>query len=236
MLKKFDIFFILCYNCIWGDKMKRKILCFAIICFMVFTSYSTFAFESGRVNCDMLNVRVSPNTECEIVSQLPNGALFEIIYTDNGWYNIKMLNGVTGFVCADYVNKTNEEIPTGNTGTQIAATSYNYLGYSYVYGAAGPNAFDCSGFTSYLYRQFGVTIPRTADYQAEVGMPVDKSNLTPGDLVFFSNRSNRSINHVGIYVGNGEFIHASTSTRGVVKDSLYSNYYLRSYVCARRIV
>ena len=135
----------------------------------------------------------------------------------------------------DYVFKTNSLV-ADTDAESIAQNAFNYLGYSYSYGSAGPNSFDCSGFTSYLYKQQGYSIPRTSRDQGNYGTYVEKTELVPGDLVFFSNRSDKTINHVGVYVGNGEFIHASTSTRGVVKDSLSSNYYTNHYITARRIL
>lgn len=204
---------------------------------VLFNSIGIFAAEKGRVNCDLLNVRVSPNTECEIIDRMPTGTIFEIIYTDNGWYNIKMDNSVTGFVSADYVTKVKDGYLTGSSiAANIANNAYNYIGYPYSYGSAGPRAFDCSGFTSYLYKQQGYTLPRTSRDQGSFGQHVNKTDLVAGDLVFFSNRSDRVINHVGIYIGNDEFIHASTSLRGVVKDSLNSNYYTKHYVTARRVL
>lgn len=203
----------------------------------MFSINVTFAEESAYVNCNLLNVRVSPTTDSEIVTQLPYGSRLEIIYADLGWYNVRMENGVTGFVFAPYITKA--EIIVNNpdgVGEKVASDAHNYLGYSYVYGTSGPNTFDCSGFTSYLYKQYGVTLPRTSYSQGSYGTYVDKSQLLPGDIVCFSNRSDRRINHVGIYVGEGQFIHASTSSRGVVKDSLSSSYYERNYVTARRVV
>ena len=216
----------------------RKLLTSLVLTVLIFGSVNVLAAgERGYVNCDALNLRVSPNKSCEVVKLLPTGTVFDILYTENGWYNIRLQSGLTGFVSADYVTKISYDYTSVNSNAEkIAQEAHNYIGCSYVYGASGPNAFDCSGFTSYLYKKYGYSIPRTADYQAEVGISVDKASLAPGDLVFFSNRSNRSINHVGIYVGNGNFIHASTSIRGVVMDSLYSDYYTRSYVCARRML
>ncbi len=217
--------------------LKRLTAFFTGSLLLLSSNLSVFAVERGRVNCDVLNVRVSPNTDCEVVNRMYTGTTFEIVYTDNGWYNIRMNNGVTGFVSAEYVTRfTVDESQLNAVGEQIAANAQNYLGYPYVYGGSGPSSFDCSGFTSYLYKQQGYTIPRTADVQAEYGTYVDRSNLKVGDLVFFSNRSDRSINHVGIYIGNNEFIHAANSNRGVVIDSLNSNYYNNHYVTARRMV
>ncbi len=198
------------------------------------------ASERGYVTCDVLNVRESPNTNCGIVDRMSYGTGFEIIYTDNGWYNIKMDNGITGFVSAAYVNKTSELSDLfyngTNTGAEIAKLAHNYIGSRYSYGSSGPNTFDCSGFTSYLYKQFGYSLPRTSTSQSQIGVQVQKESLVPGDILCFSNRRDRKVNHVGIYVGDSKFIHASTSVRGVVKDDLNTDYYVRNYVCARRIL
>lgn len=190
--------------------------------------------EVGIVGCNGLNVRVSPNTDCKVVTTLKSGTAFEIIYTDNGWYNIKMNNGVTGFVSAAYVTKA--ACAPSAVGTQIADTVKKYIGCSYSYGSSGPRAFDCSGLTSYVYKQYGYNLPRTSASQGNCGVYVNKGNLAAGDLLFFSNRSDRTINHVGIYVGGNNFVHASTSGRGVVMDNLTSSYYVNNYVTARRVL
>lgn len=192
------------------------------------------ATETAYVNCDALNVRTQPNTSCEVVDVLWYGTPFEIIYTDNGWYNIRMSNGVTGFVNAAYATKE-MEYELNLKGKEVAKTVQNYIGCPYVYGCAGPRVFDCSGLTSFVYKQYGISLPRSSNAQGSVGTFVDKANLREGDLLFFSNRSDRRINHVGIYIGNNEFVHASTSGRGVVRDNLGTAYYVRNYVTARRV-
>lgn len=201
-------------------------------------SINSVAAETGYVSCNLLNVRVSPSTSSGIVAQLEKNASFEIIYTDNGWYNIRMQSGKTGFVAAQYVTKNSTAVNSNasDVAKRIASDAYNYIGCRYSYGSSGPSAFDCSGFTSYLYKRQGYSLPRTSNSQGSYGTYVEKQNLTAGDLVFFSNRSDRKINHVGVYVGNNNFIHASTSVRGVVIDNLGSDYYKRNYVTARRIL
>lgn len=216
----------------------KKLLCVTtFFLIIIIGAINVSANETGYVNCNLLNVRVSPNTQCEVIETLPNGTKFEIIYADNGWYNIRLQSGVTGFVCADYVKKSTDGVKGESAvASQIAMNAHNYIGCRYSYGSSGPNAFDCSGFTSYLYRQYGYSLPRTSASQGSYGTYIDKSNLVAGDLVFFSNRSDRRINHVGIYIGNDSFIHASTSTRGVVMDNLNSDYYTKNYICARRVL
>ena len=213
---------------------KKLITAFSTLLSLMILFTNVEATETAYVNCNALNVRTQPNTSCDIVDVLWYGTQFEIIYTDNGWYNIRMANGVTGFVNAAYVTKEMEQ-ELNLKGKEIAKTVQNYIGYPYVYGSAGPRAFDCSGLTSYVYKQYGLSLPRSSNSQGSVGAYVDKTNLREGDLVFFSNRSDRRINHVGIYIGNNEFVHASTSVRGVVRDNLNESYYVRNYVTARRV-
>ena len=123
---------------------------------------------------------------------------------------------------------------TGSSkGSSIVATARKYLGYKYVYGGTSPSTgFDCSGFTSYVYRQHGISLNRTAAGQYSNGTYVSRANLQPGDLVMFGS----PINHVAIYIGGGQIIHASTPSTGVRIDSLNSGYYSKNYTGARRIV
>lgn len=119
------------------------------------------------------------------------------------------------------------------SSSQVANYAYNFLGRPYVYGANGPNAFDCSGFTSYVYRHFGVSLPRTASSQFSAGSAVSRDNLAPGDLVFFNTVG--YLGHVGLYIGGGDFIHAASSGR-VKISSLSEGYYRTRYAGARRVL
>lgn len=129
--------------------------------------------------------------------------------------------------------KTTTTSTGSSKGSAIVATAKKYLGYKYVYGGTSPSTgFDCSGFTSYVYRQHGISLNRTAAGQYSNGTYVSRANLQPGDLVMFGS----PINHVAIYIGGGQIIHASTPSTGVRIDSLNSGYYSRNYTGARRIV
>ncbi len=127
----------------------------------------------------------------------------------------------------DYVESTLME--------DLVAFAKSFLGYPYVYGGNGPNSFDCSGFVLYVYKHFGYSFSRGAQEQYHDGVYVAKADLLPGDLVFFSGNG-YSITHVGLYIGEGNFIHASNPTRGVVIDTLTSGYYSTHYWGACRIV
>ena len=126
---------------------------------------------------------------------------------------------------------------SGSSGSGIVACAKQYLGCRYVSGGSSPSTgFDCSGFTSYVYKQCGISISRSSGAQASNGTAVSKSNLQPGDLVIFNNRANTSVGHVGIYIGGNTFIHAGNSGTGVITTSLSDSYYSARYVTGRRII
>ncbi len=109
-----------------------------------------------------------------------------------------------------------------------------FIGIPYVYGGSSPSTgFDCSGLTQYVYKHFGYSINRIRQYTE--GVPVNKADLKPGDLVFF-NTQGTGISHVGMYIGDGQFIHAPTTGRTVCITRLDSDFYSSRYVCAVRIV
>jgi cell wall-associated NlpC family hydrolase len=114
----------------------------------------------------------------------------------------------------------------------------NKLGRRYVWGAVGQkNTFDCSGLTSYVCKKNGIKIPRRAIEQSKYGKYVSRSNLKPGDLIFFDTSKRRKgyVNHVGIYIGNNKFIHASSAKHKVIITSLSKNFYSKRYKGARRV-
>jgi cell wall-associated NlpC family hydrolase len=108
------------------------------------------------------------------------------------------------------------------------------IGTKYVSGGVSTNGFDCSGFTMYVFDKIGINLPHQSGSQYEMGTAVSRDEMRPGDLVFF-NTSGKGISHVGIYVGDGEFAHASSS-RGVTISSLSDSYYVNRYVGAKRIM
>ncbi|MDR1043685.1 MAG: C40 family peptidase [Candidatus Adiutrix sp.] len=123
----------------------------------------------------------------------------------------------------------------GGTGQSAAYTARKYIGVPYELGGQSPKGFDCSGLTAYVYQRHGVRLPRTSAKQAKVGRAVKKSRLRPGDLVFFSTAKKGRVSHVGIYVGDGKFIHAPGSGKKVTTASLNSAYYQKTYHSARRV-
>ena len=209
----------------------------------------TIGYGLVKTGGSTLNVRSGPGTSYGKVTSLNDGAVVTIVGIDNGWYKIKTSGGTTGYVSSDYMVTCKDSagsrgdgtvaaaVTTSNSlGQQVVAYAKQFLGVPYVYGGNGPNSFDCSGFTTYVYRHFGYTLNRTATGQLSNGVSVSKSQLQPGDLVFFKDGGSKPVSHVGIYIGNGQFIHASTSTYEVRINDLNSGYYAGVYVYARRIL
>lgn len=158
--------------------------------------------------------------------------------------NLRALNGLTGdaLYAGNTLRVSGTPIPasisrSGDSvsGARVIAKAAQYLGTPYRYGGSAPGGFDCSGFTSYIFKQFNIYLERTAAGQYVQGTAVSKANLIPGDLVFFNTYG--GISHVGIYAGNGQFIHSSSpSSGGVIYSSLSESYYASRYVGARRVI
>jgi cell wall-associated NlpC family hydrolase len=124
---------------------------------------------------------------------------------------------------------------SNSVGLAAAQTAGKYLGVPYAYGGRSPRGFDCSGLALYVYKQHGVKLPPTSRTQAKAGSPVSKKELLPGDLVFFRTGAWGGVGHVGIYIGDGQFIHAPGTGKRVKKAELDNKYFKARYHSARRI-
>ena len=189
--------------------------------------------KQGIITGGTINVRKGPGTEYDRITQVATGKVVTILGTENGWYHIQF-GSTTGYVLGDYLR---EYVPgaASAVGEQIVQMAMQYMGVRYRSGGSSPNGFDCSGFTMYLFGQLGYSLPHSATSQYKnCGTYVAKSDLQPGDLVFFSD-SSHAIGHVGIYIGNGEIIHARYSVGCVTTNSLSMSYYVNRYVGAKRI-
>lgn len=222
------------------------------------TSTNETKTRIGYVNVESANIREVPTTDSEPLTALTLNTEVTIIGEENNWYKIQ-LGDKQVYIYSKLVSdeKTVKEtsrastsdrttsqedqntVQTSNksvTGAEIVEYAKQFLGYKYVSGGNGPNSFDCSGFTKYVYGHFGYSLDRTTGDQAKNGVKVEKSDLQEGDLLIFLNDSKSSIGHVGIYIGDGRFIHAANPSRGVVTDSVSNSYYQPRYVTARRII
>ncbi len=191
-----------------------------------------------KLSSATLNLRAEASTASAVLAQIPNGQVLNVTENSNGWAKVTF-NGVTGYVSTDYIYFGSPELPSrsdavSSKGQAVVELAKQHLGKAYVYGATGPNNFDCSGLVYYVYRSMGVTLNRVADDQMKNGTYVSKENLQPGDIVGFANSSGY-VNHVGIYAGNGMMIH-SPQTGDVVKfESIVTGNYANRLVGGRRI-
>ena len=198
--------------------------------------------KTGYIKGNDVRLRSGAGTNYSILGTYNNGTPLTITGTSGDWTAVT-INGVKGYVNSAYVTTTKSDggntgggsKPSGSIGETIVATAKQYMGAPYVYGGMSPSGFDCSGFVNYVYKLCGYSMSRVASsIYNNNGTYVEKANLQLGDLVFFASNSS-SIGHVGIYIGNGQFIHSSSGAGCVVISDLSSSYYLKNYVGAKRI-
>jgi cell wall-associated NlpC family hydrolase len=181
--------------------------------------------------------------------------------SEGDWYGILMADGTIGWISKEYVRMLDYKVvaapgnpastPTGSDPGDIYPRSeapyftgdaqillqeaYKYLGVRYVWGGNTSNGIDCSGFIKNVFRTQNFDLPRLGSDQMAYGVPVPRDQLQPGDRLYFGRRTERvGVKHTGLYVGNGYFIHASSSNKSVVVSRLDEAYYDKIYVCARR--
>ena len=221
------------------------------------TEIKTTTNTTKYVATSAANIREKASTTSDVLKSITINTEVTVLGESNGWSKVQV-DGVTGYISSRLLSDTKTATSRGNEtirrdsdddedeeeeessvtysssgssqGEAVVAYAKEYLGCSYVYGGTSPSGFDCSGFTQFVYKHFGVSLNRTAAQQYDNGTSV--SELQIGDLVMFGKKG---IYHVGIYIGGGSFIHAANRERGVTIDTLTSGYYQTNYVGARRI-
>lgn len=203
------------------------------------------------VNSSSINLRKEANTSSEILANLPVNTSVDVLSEENGWSKVKV-NGKEGYISSSLLSTRKQETsrssgttrtastkttteqettgtaPVSGNGSSVVAYAKQFIGTKYTYGGSSPSTgFDCSGFTSYVYKNFGVSLPRTSGGQSGAGTPVSRSNLAAGDLVIYSG-------HVAIYVGGGQVIHAPRPGKSVCIVPL--NQAASNYLGARRVI
>ena len=195
----------------------------------------------ATVNTDSLNMRKGAGTSYSVITKLSKGTVVDVLESaSNGWKKIKTSNGTIGWVSGSYLANGVVEQPSTPSTNKVQAVidlAHKQLGKPYVWGAEGPNSFDCSGLIYYVYKNAaGITLPRTSSAQYSAGVAVSRSNLKAGDLIFSSTDGTGNITHVAIYVGDGQMIHAPRNGKNVEKVSINNSYWNKAYVGARRVL
>lgn len=224
------------------------------------SSDTNYTKTTKYINASSVYVRKEPSTSAEIVTTLIRNTDVTVVGESGDWYKVTYKD-YSGYIYKELLSdkKTEEtnrssanresattvsSITTETTaeetskGQEIVEYAKQYLGCPYVYGGSGDKSFDCSGFTMYVYKKFGYTLSHSAIAQSKVGTYVAKEDLQAGDLVFFLDYETMDgIGHCGIYIGNGEFIHASSGSGYCVKISnLLTGSYNKRYATARRLI
>lgn len=191
------------------------------------------------VNVNGLNLRKGPGTSYAVITILPRNAEVEVILESNGWSNIKYGLQI-GYVSTQYLINQSNNMPSSNDiANKAIDIAKSKLGCPYVWGAEGPKSFDCSGLMYYVFKiNLNINIPRVSKDQSEYGTYISRKDLRSGDLIFFDTDgiNNGNVSHVGMYLGNNEFIQASSGNTMKVVISKLEGYYDRQYVTARRII
>lgn len=195
------------------------------------------AKEMATVTTDTLRVREEASTDSDTLSTVNKDEELVVVETLDGWVKVEVDN-YQGYVSADYVNvavklktgNTMKELTFGNGVSQTRVDLVNYalqfVGNRYVWGGTSlTKGVDCSGFTMKIYQKYGIYLPHSSRAQPGHGTKISRSEIRPGDLIFYG--SGKSINHVAIYIGNGQVVHASNSRDGIK----ISNAFYRTPVC-----
>lgn len=197
-------------------------------------STMTVLNTTGVVTAGSLNVRQGPSTSYGAIHRLWNGNRVKVIGKLNHWYKIQLSDGRTGWVSGTYL-RVNDKQQLVNT---VVSTAKSLVGTPYVWGGESPRegGFDCSGLTQYAFKQAGYSLNRISVDQAKQGVYASRSNLQPGDLLFYSFKANGVIDHVGIFIGNGQMIHSPKPGDSVKTTYVGTSYWRSRYVTARRII
>lgn len=236
IIREVDGWYLVDYNLIIGYMSKD---------YVTFKEKENVELGDGIVESGSVNLREKPDVNSAPLATLDMGETAYIIGLNCGWYKVQY-NGLTGYIRSDLLALTeapkyNSQTDLGEApvvitmGQKIVACAQEYLGTPYVWGGTSAKGFDCSGFTQYVFKQFGYSLKRTAANQLTCGTTVT-GELQVGDLVFFKNTytTSAAASHVGIYMGNNMFIHAANG--GVKITSLDHEYYAPRYIGAQRII
>jgi N-acetylmuramoyl-L-alanine amidase len=232
--------------------LKQVIVCAVVMLVLSSLTVLTASAEEltyGIVTGSCVNIREESNTSSEILGQLYRGEKVTVLERSGDWVRMSYNDSIQGWMHGDYIRIRNQEVSRSggqadrSTVTSLASElleySKRFLGVPYKWAGTSPKTgFDCSGFTQYVFKHFDIDLNRIAADQSRQGEQISKQDLQSGDLVFFdtSGKVNGQITHVGIYIGDGKFIHASSPGSDVKYDTINDGFYQRTYVAGRRII
>ena len=229
---------------------KKRLTVIFLLMFSLVSVFGLAQTAQASLGDTLLKVGSTGSSVVQVQTEL-NYLGYNVGATD-GIFGSKTKTGVTNFQKANSLspdgivgpitgsaltNAYAAKLASQNSGkaNAVIATAENYIGIPYTWGGVSPSTgFDCSGFVEYVFAQNGITLPRVSTQQYAAGTPVSFNSLQPGDLVFFSTANNGVVDHVGIFIGNGQFINASTS-KGVTIYS-FGSYWNSVYMGARRVL
>lgn len=212
---------------VWADYLSRN---------MVFVSVNdtVYLLKSG------VNLRQEPTTKSAILGVLSAGTKLTRTGIGDGWTRVRTAAGTVGYVASQFLGTSAPAtVSTSPAITKVVDTAYSMLGVPYVYASEDRSGVDCSGLILYCYKQIGVSVPRTSSSYASFGTPVSYANMKPGDVIALDTRlsdGKTSITHLGLYVGGGDMIHASSSNGKVVKANVANYLRYSKLITIRRIV
>lgn len=205
------------------------------------TTSSTKGVTVGRVGivtCEKAEIKSYPGTRGRVLYTCGKDAYLAVLGYNGDWYAVLMIDSSTGWIHKKHVSlldyQFSAQTPVSSVrGNQVVQTALQYLGIPYRWGGYSTAGLDCSGFVKAVFASNGIDLPRVSRDQAVVGTVVPWSQLQPGDRLYFACKS-AQVDHTGIYMGNGYFIHSSASRGGVAVDNLNKPFWLNSLVVARR--
>jgi hypothetical protein len=223
--------------------MKTRVFLLAIVIFYITSMvHGATVFQSGMINGDDVNLRAEPGPYGHIITTLPNRLAVSVVEQSGRWYKVELPDGRTGWIYRQFIevkapiNGVSRDRFTLLPMDNLIQYAKSFLEVTYIYGGDTPRGFDCSGFTMYVFAKFGISLPHQANLQKEMGAEVPgMGDLVPGNLVFFKTEGSPIVNHVGIYLGDNKFIHASSGYGAVRISPLDSGYYYNCYAGGRRL-
>lgn len=197
------------------------------------SSDSSFQLGVRTVKEDEVRVREGPSITYHCITIVYTGDELLVIKKYKDWCQVRLPGNKKGWIPGRYLGEVKQIPNLPSKERSVAVLARHFLGVRYRWGGTTSRGFDCSGFVQVMFRRVGVNLPHSAREQFKIGEPVKRSELRPGDRVYFHTYSSGA-SHAGIYIGDDKFIHASSRGKGVTISSLDDPYYKKKFLGGRR--